>query len=52
MFTESAVSKPWCLKAIVISVLVCRSYLGAVSFRDTGIDEYVKTVSDLNGGFR
>ena len=51
MFAESAVSKTWCLKAVLISALVRRSYLGAVSFRDTEIDEYVKTISDLKGGF-
>ena len=39
MFAESVVSKTWSLKAIVISALVCHSYLGAVSFRDTGIDK-------------
>ena len=47
MFAESAVCKTWRLKAILISALVCRGYLGAISFRDTGMDEKVKTIVDL-----
>ena len=47
MFAESEVCITWSLKAILISALVCRGYLGSVSFRETGMDEKVKTIIDL-----